>query len=124
LARTWGRKGRPWSRVQARVYREETHCAICGGYVDQTIPNPRDKWARSVHHLVPPDIDRNRANDRELLRLAHYGCNASYGRGQYKGQGSNPGRSPRGTQRRAYVSRYPRARVRESVGAVAADRDW
>jgi hypothetical protein len=123
MARFWGRKGRPWTRVQARVYAEETHCSICGEYVDQTIPNPRHPRARSVHHLVPPDIDRARANDRSLLRLAHYGCNSREGRGQYKGQGSTPGRQRVGRQG-ARTGRYPRARVRVHVGPVSADRDW
>lgn len=92
VARTAGRKGRPWVRVQARVYAEETICHLCGGYVDQTLPirHPR---SRSVHHLIPPDIQPNLANDRGNLRLAHYGCNSSYGRGEWE---TRPRRQPRG----------------------------
>lgn len=86
VAANAGRKGRPWRAVQAQVYREETHCYLCGGHVDQTIQrtNPRHPHARSVHHLIPPDIRPDLANERTNLRLAHFGCNSSYGRGQYE----------------------------------------
>jgi hypothetical protein len=127
MARTWGRKGRPWTRVQARVYAEETACFLCGRYVDQTLPNYRSAMARSVHHLIPPDVARHLANNRDNLRLAHIGCNASYGRGRFKGAPSPRGPRPRGTARVGTRARgYARTRV--GVGQAApvtqSDRDW
>jgi hypothetical protein len=85
VARTAGRKGRTWRKVQAEVYAEETHCCLCRGYVDQTLVNYRQSRARSVHHLIPPDIAPELAQDRGNLRLAHIGCNARHGRGVYQG---------------------------------------
>ena len=85
VARTAGRSGRPWRRVQAKVYEEETHCYLCGEYVDQTLANFRSGRARSVHHLIPPDLAPELALDRDNLRLAHLGCNARYGRGAFVG---------------------------------------
>lgn len=95
VAATAGRKGRAWRRACERVYAEETHCYLqpwtgCHGQVDQTLP-PRTRWSRSVHHLIPPDIRPDLANARSNLRLAHYGCNSSYGRGDYE---TRPGRHP------------------------------
>ncbi len=84
-ARTAGRKGRPWRKAQARVYAEESLCYFCGGYVDQTLLNFRGRWARSVHHLIPPDIAPDLATERGNLRLAHLGHNSSYGRGALEG---------------------------------------
>lgn len=43
----------------------------------------RQPAARSVHHIIPPDIAPELANDRTNLRLAHLGCNAKHGRGNY-----------------------------------------
>lgn len=68
-----GRTGRPWRRLQAQVYLEETHCWICGEYVDQTLP-PRTSRSRSVDHLVRL-ADGGAPLDRANCRLAHYGCN-------------------------------------------------
>jgi 5-methylcytosine-specific restriction endonuclease McrA len=69
-----GRVGRPWREVSAQVYAEETHCWLCGRYVDQRL-DPRHPRSRSADHLrqlqhggVPTD----RAN----LRLACRGCNS------------------------------------------------
>lgn len=84
-ARTAGRKGAPYRRAQKQVFEEETHCYICGNYVDQTLANYRSSKARSVHHLIPPDIEPELANDRANMRLAHLGCNARHGRGHYVG---------------------------------------
>lgn len=89
--RTAGRAGRPWRRVQAKVYAEETHCCLCGRYVDQTLANYRQSQARSVHHLIPPDIAPDLALNRDNLRLAHLGCNARHGRGIYQGAFSQGG---------------------------------
>lgn len=125
-ARTAGRKGRPFVRAQRQCFREETHCCLCGRYVDQTLADYRSGLARSVHHLIPPDIAPELANSRSNMRLAHIGCNSRHGRGQYKGQGSKPGRLPRGASsgRGIRTGMYGRARARVAVPAAVADRDW
>ena len=107
VARTAGRKGRPWRKVQAEVYAEETHCCLCGNYVDQTLFNFRGRWARSVHHLIPPDIAPELARDRGNLRLAHLGCNSKAGRGAFEGVPTNG--TP--TSGHARGQRYPRRGV-------------
>ena len=71
--RSKGRTGRPWRRVAARVYAEETVCWVCGEYVDQTLP-PRTPRSRSVDHVVPLSRGGDPLN-RANLRLAHIGCN-------------------------------------------------
>lgn len=88
MARTWGRKGRPYRRAQAQCFAEETDCYFGDGPVDQTLANVRSPRARSVHHLVPPDLAPELANDRANMRLAHLGCNAKYGRGAFTGVGA------------------------------------
>lgn len=74
----WGRSGRPWERLKALVYGEETHCWVCREYVDQRLHH-NDRRARSVDHVIPrwrrPDLAYVRSN----LRLAHRGCNSSRG---------------------------------------------
>lgn len=108
VAATAGRKGRPWREAQARVYAEETHCYLqpwtgCAGHVDQTLA-PRTPWSRSVHHLIPPDIRPDLANVRTNLRLAHYGCNSRYGRGEYE---TRPGRGATSQQQGAHMKGAP-----------------
>lgn len=73
-----GLVGRRWRDAQARVFAEETHCWLCGRWVDQDIPNPRDPWARSVDHIIPRD-DGGPLYDRDNLRLAHIRCNTIRG---------------------------------------------
>jgi hypothetical protein len=65
--------GRPWKRLQAQVYAEETHCCRCGGWVDQTLPY-NHRQARSVDHLVERQLGGE--DHRDNLRLAHRACNA------------------------------------------------
>lgn len=123
--RTAGRKGHRYRQAQARCFAEETHCYFGDGYVDQTLPNYRSSRARSIHHLIPPDVAPHLANNRDNMRLAHIGCNARYGRGQYEGQGLKGGRPPRGQQGRVNVGRQTRVRVSTRAPArVTADRDW
>jgi 5-methylcytosine-specific restriction endonuclease McrA len=72
-----GRDGRPWRTVSAQVYSEETHCWLCGRYVDQRLPATH-RMSRSADHLIqlqhggPP-------SERTNLRLAHLGCNSARG---------------------------------------------
>ena len=78
VARTAGRKGRPWRRLQRWVWATYTHCYRCGEPVDQTITNPRHPRARSVDHIIA--LARGgHPLDRGNATLSHYGCNASAG---------------------------------------------
>lgn len=80
------RSGRPWQTARQVVFREETHCHFCKQVVDKTLPY-KDKrtgkvnnMSKSVHHLDPHPTPENVAR-RSRLRLAHVGCNSSYGDG-------------------------------------------
>lgn len=69
-----GRSGRPWERVKAQCFREETHCWLCGHRVDQTLLST-DPMARSADHLIQlqhegPPLARSN------LRIAHLRCNS------------------------------------------------
>ena len=106
------------------MYAEESDCYLCGGHVDQTLANYRSGRARSVHHLVPPDLAPELANDRGNLRLAHLGCNSKHGRGAFKGAPTKP------TPRRWG---YPKGPAHTGVGMGRAqgagagwtpERDW
>lgn len=74
VSRGPGRTGHKWRQLSAQVYAEETHCWLCGKWVDQTLHH-LDPMSRSVDHLVElwqggDPLDRNNC------RLAHRGCNA------------------------------------------------
>lgn len=74
---TTTRSARPWKRLQAQVFAEESHCWLCGEYVDQTL-EPNDLRARSVDHRRPVALDGD-VYDRANLRLAHRQCNSERG---------------------------------------------
>lgn len=75
-----GRRGRPWRRLQAEVYRTETHCWLCGGWVDQLL-HWLDDWSRSVDHVIPLSLG-GPPLERWNVRLAHRICNSRRGDGQ------------------------------------------
>lgn len=86
MARTHGRKGRPWERLARQVIglavsRGES-CPRCHQAIDPpgTWP-PRHPLSPSVDHIVPLSIDASRAHDPSNLRAMHYGCNAARGDG-------------------------------------------
>lgn len=71
------REGRPWTRIKQQVFTEETHCWLCGQWVNQQLPT-HHRLARTVDHIIPihhggPELDRNNC------RLAHRTCNSSRG---------------------------------------------
>lgn len=68
-----GRSGRPFARVRAQVFAEETDCAWCGRYVDQSLP-PTSKWGRTADHIVPLSMGGH-PTKRSNLRLMHRRCN-------------------------------------------------
>jgi 5-methylcytosine-specific restriction endonuclease McrA len=84
MARTHGRKGRPWVRISRQVIAHAiehgTPCPRCGKPLDPagTWP-PRHPLSPSVDHRVPLSVDPSRAHDPSNLRAMHYGCNASRG---------------------------------------------
>lgn len=68
-----GRTGRPFERVKAQVYRDETHCWLCHQPVNQALPH-NHPLARSVDHIVPLSHGGDPL-DRSNCRLAHRKCN-------------------------------------------------
>ena len=67
------RSGHAWRTLQARVFRTETHCGLCGGYVDQTLPTwPKPHpMSRTVDHIIS-------VRDRPDLYLARTNCQLAY----------------------------------------------
>lgn len=72
-----GRVGRPWREAQAAVFATETHCWLCGEYVDQRLSSkgPLARLSRSADHLVQLQHGGH-PTARSNLRLCHYGENA------------------------------------------------
>jgi 5-methylcytosine-specific restriction endonuclease McrA len=82
VARTHGRKGRPWEalrrRVIARDMQRNPTCPRCGKALDPDGAWPaRHPLSLSVDHIVPLSVDRSRAHDPSNLRTMHFGCNSS-----------------------------------------------
>lgn len=72
-----------WQALTATVVAEETHCWICHGAVDQTLPK-EDPMSRTVDHLDPVARGGAGIPDRSRVRLAHRSCNSRRGaRPQY-----------------------------------------
>jgi hypothetical protein len=69
-----GRVGRPWREASAQCYAEESHCWLCGCYVDQRL-HSKHRMSRSADHLVQLQHGGH-PTDRGNLRLAHLGCNS------------------------------------------------
>ena len=86
MAKTHGRKGRPWVRMQhqviARAVAYGIPCPRCKRLID-----PPGRWPHrhplspSVDHIVPLSVDPSRAHDITNLRAMHFGCNARRGDG-------------------------------------------
>src|SRR5262249_55547089 len=77
MPRSKGRTGRPWRRLQAEVWAEETHCWICRRWVDQSLHHT-DPMSRSVDHVIPLWFG-GAPLDRSNCRLAHRRCNTVRG---------------------------------------------
>jgi 5-methylcytosine-specific restriction endonuclease McrA len=88
VARTHGRKGRPWERIRKSVIgyavARGTPCARCGKPIDPpgTWPD-RHPMSASVDHIDPLSAGRTGGNDVANLRAMHYGCNSSRGDGSH-----------------------------------------
>ena len=71
------RGGRQLARVREVVYSEESHCWLCGSWVDPALPRNHER-ARSLDHVRP--LSHGGAEfDRGNLRLAHRVCNSRRG---------------------------------------------
>lgn len=70
-----GRVGRRWREAQAAVFNTETHCWLCGEYVDTRL-HPRHPKARSADHLRQLQHHGD-PYARSNTRLAHIGCNSA-----------------------------------------------
>lgn len=68
------RSGRPWRRLQSKVFAEETHCWICHTWVDQSLPGTTHPMGRTVDHVLPLWLG-GAPLDRTNCRLAHRRCN-------------------------------------------------
>lgn len=79
MARTSGRKGRPWRRCVAEVKRRSQICWICNDAIDMDLEFPHPE-SFSVDHLVPLsqlDEDDPRRVDPDYCAPAHLSCNSS-----------------------------------------------
>lgn len=63
--------------VEARVRAEETHCHLCGGKVDKTLPAGMPS-SPEVDEIIPVSLGGDPL-DRDNCRLAHKSCNARRG---------------------------------------------
>lgn len=70
------RSGTRWFAVQAQVFAEETHCWLCGNYVDQDLPGRTHPMGRTVDH-VRELWQGGDPFDRANCRLAHRRCNSA-----------------------------------------------
>jgi hypothetical protein len=89
MARTHGRKGRPWERIRKRVIDHAIDagipCVKCGQLIDPvgTWPDRHPK-SPSADHKVPLSKAPWLANDPDNLRAMHLGCNSSLGNGSHQ----------------------------------------
>ena len=76
-----GRGGKPFLRAKAECYAHETHCWICGEYVDQSIPykdpvtGKVNVWSKTFDHTTELD----RGGHAYAGHLSHWRCNSSKG---------------------------------------------
>lgn len=81
MARTSGRKGRPWLRAVAELKRQSQVCWLCLEAIDMSLEFP-DPGSFSADHVIPLselDEDDPRRTKLSNLRPAHLGCNSSRG---------------------------------------------
>lgn len=81
-----GRGGHAWRRAKQVIRATQSHCGICGGAVDVTLPyrdrnGNVDPMSSTVDHIKPLARGGNPLDYRNL-QLAHLGCNSSKGAGQ------------------------------------------
>jgi 5-methylcytosine-specific restriction endonuclease McrA len=69
--------------LRTRILREETHCGICGGEVDKTIPTP-DPMSAEIDEIIPISQGGDPL-DRANCQLTHRICNRCKSSGQHSG---------------------------------------
>ena len=74
-----------WKQARKRALRGATHCTICGGALDFDAP-ARSRWSPSVDHIRALALG-GAPFDPSNLRVAHYGCNSSRGKGRGRRSG-------------------------------------
>lgn len=77
MSQAWVALGGKRRTLARQVYHRDTHCWICGQWVDQTLPRGHPK-SRSVDHPHERQ-DGGAPLDLDNLHLAHLGCNSSKG---------------------------------------------
>ena len=85
------RYGYRYRQLQRIVYARETHCWLCGEYVDQTLHH-NDRMARTVDHVIPLELG-GAEYDLTNCRLAHRRCNSSKADGLAVGAERRPSRA-------------------------------
>ena len=86
MAKTSGRKGRPWRRAVEQVKQRSQICAACHEAIDLDLEFP-DPMSFSVDHIIPlsqlGEHDPRRISPDNLQPM-HLGCNARKGAGAVK----------------------------------------
>lgn len=67
-------EGRPWRRLRARIIRNASVCAICGGLLDPSARKPHPN-STEVDHVLPLTLRPDLAMDPTNLVAAHRRCN-------------------------------------------------
>jgi 5-methylcytosine-specific restriction endonuclease McrA len=84
------------------VIAEETHCGLCGKWVDKSLTHPHP-GAPQVDHIIPVSVAPELTMVRSNLRLVHRACNLG------RGTGSRP---------------RPREQARRVFGPLTTSRTW
>lgn len=77
MARSPGRGGYKWRKVQAIVRASSDTCWRCGHYIDQTLDH-RHPLSSTVDHVIPLSLGGDPL-DLANLRHAHRRCNSRRG---------------------------------------------
>lgn len=85
-------------KLRARVLASETHCALCGGWVDKTLP-PTDPGAPEVDEKIPVSLGGDPLK-RSNVQLAHRLCNQRKGNRTTTGHVAPPPPAQPATSRR------------------------
>lgn len=65
-----------YKKNKAYLLKTQEVCAICGGYVDKSLPFPHPMSA-SIDHIIP--VTKGGRSTLNNLQLAHLGCNKAKG---------------------------------------------
>lgn len=65
-----------YRRNRAYLFKTGEVCAICGGYIDKTLPFPHP-MSKSVDHIIP--VAKGGKSTLDNLQLTHLQCNKAKG---------------------------------------------